>query len=1151
MKFGNVCRFLASALMSAVLFVGSVSIPVSATELSSSDSGNRNDAVDGCVNEYADPVSETVFNQFLDTEKVYEGDGYSITFSLVAAWEGGYNLAVAITNTGDSPIENWFLSFDYAADITNIWNAEVFSRTENDYVVKNAIWNSDILPGEAAFFGFAEAGSFPGFPENVSILMPGNIQTSDDHSVTFSYDGEWGEGFVANITISNDSTENIEDWILEFDFDREITSVWNANLESHEGCHYVIKRAQETFCIAPGQAVTFGFIGEGGEAGSMPENYILSGSELYSTDHSDPNHDVDDPVTYDEEDNDGDGLSNGFEAMIGTDPDLEDTDGDLLSDYQEVYLTWTDPTLYDSDGNGVSDADADLDGDGLGNLEEFMLGTDTGHPDSDRDDLTDYDEVYVYYTDPLNPDTDGDTLCDGDDVILGFSPLIPDTDLNGIGDADEKVFQTTSNDFPLGDGRGIVSVSVSMSISGNIDKEVEILNVYDFDAQSREVVGLIGVPMEIRSDVEFDSAIITFTYDETMLGDTLEEDLALMWYDEENDWYQILDRESVVDTVNNTVSYTTTHFSRYHLEDVEQWHHAWSTVLDYPSLLPSPLEDLCRPTDYFLFKNVSSYTLSVSDSTPSRIVGALNDYVASNEDTIECDIQYKNGNGGFFSGSYEYMNSSREYFSSHGYTFEPGEGIDHMLHPYMTPSTDEIIESIVCTVNNYSDSYEDKNKAIIWIVDDYVNISETTMQKCRDAGIRIYIIDISNHLLYESMVNYQNMPDVKYYNGVILNDSTTLIKLINQDINTITDATDNDMDGLPDIYETIGMQCSNGRLLYSDPNKKDTDGDTLVDGVEIGAVFKENLYIGNNTYRTIYLFTEHSDPSKEDTDGDGLNDAVDNHPLTNIVSKISLQNIYDGVNYLNVDVLTGGNQHWWGARHDFPWTDEPVYEYYKQSDDYRIERKGCGLIALTDIELYFLSQNKSLNSSLHTINIDYDNNGHIEREDYMDYVEYNYENIYDLNGDYIGFVNGIWYGMDSGLDYVLRNCGYQFYYSKWAPYCLSFNQSEDVLNAIKKMLSNNIPVVFAFDNTFDKNTRLRLYADLDRLFTGEFDIYNYGDDEVGSHYMTIIGYMNCCPDGKNYKNILEVVSWGRVYYIDYNEFSRSLNQFSNILEIYS
>jgi subtilisin family serine protease len=67
----------------------------------------------------------------------------------------------------------------------------------------------------------------------------------------------------------------------------------------------------------------------------------------------------------DPDDLDGDGLSNSLEASIGTDPLLADTDGDGLSDYQEV--AWdgndtayvpgadTDPLLADTDGDGFKD----------------------------------------------------------------------------------------------------------------------------------------------------------------------------------------------------------------------------------------------------------------------------------------------------------------------------------------------------------------------------------------------------------------------------------------------------------------------------------------------------------------------------------------------------------------------------------------------------------------------------------------------------------------------------------------------------------------------------------------------------------------------------------------------------------------------------
>jgi hypothetical protein len=43
--------------------------------------------------------------------------------------------------------------------------------------------------------------------------------------------------------------------------------------------------------------------------------------------------------------------------------------------------------------------------------------------DSDKDGLTDWEEIHVYGTDPFDPDTDGDGMSDGDEVFLGRNPL--------------------------------------------------------------------------------------------------------------------------------------------------------------------------------------------------------------------------------------------------------------------------------------------------------------------------------------------------------------------------------------------------------------------------------------------------------------------------------------------------------------------------------------------------------------------------------------------------------------------------------------------------------------------------------------------------------------------------------------------------------
>lgn len=69
----------------------------------------------------------------------------------------------------------------------------------------------------------------------------------------------------------------------------------------------------------------------------------------------------------------------------------------------------------------------DSDGDGLSDYDEiFIYGTDPLNPDTDGDGLTDYEEIYVYGTDPLNPDTNGNGFTDGQEVEMGTNPLDPD-----------------------------------------------------------------------------------------------------------------------------------------------------------------------------------------------------------------------------------------------------------------------------------------------------------------------------------------------------------------------------------------------------------------------------------------------------------------------------------------------------------------------------------------------------------------------------------------------------------------------------------------------------------------------------------------------------------------------------------------------------
>ena len=127
-------------------------------------------------------------------------------------------------------------------------------------------------------------------------------------------------------------------------------------------------------------------------------------------------------------DSDDDGLTDGEEIALGTDPFDPDTDDDGLTDGDEVNVYGTDPLDPDTDDDGLIDGD------------EIALGTDPFDPDTDDDGLSDGDEVHVYGTDPLDPDTDDDGLNDGLEVQLGLDPLDPDTDDDGIPDGQDTEF---------------------------------------------------------------------------------------------------------------------------------------------------------------------------------------------------------------------------------------------------------------------------------------------------------------------------------------------------------------------------------------------------------------------------------------------------------------------------------------------------------------------------------------------------------------------------------------------------------------------------------------------------------------------------------------------------------------------------------------
>ncbi|MDF2158552.1 invasin domain 3-containing protein [Algoriphagus sp. CAU 1675] len=195
---------------------------------------------------------------------------------------------------------------------------------------------------------------------------------------------------------------------------------------------------------------------------------VTNGIEIFhGTDYQDPcsfipeNQTVTPSAAWDEGDCDNDGLLNGDEKSLGTNPLDPDTDGDGVLDGTEV-ADDTDPLdecsfVFTSQILEPSQSwkSADCDSDGLTNQQEVELQTDLLNPDTDGDGVIDGTEVddetdpldacsFVLASQTLAPsqtwkdtDCDEDGLTNQQEVDRGTDPLDPDTDGDGVLDGTE------------------------------------------------------------------------------------------------------------------------------------------------------------------------------------------------------------------------------------------------------------------------------------------------------------------------------------------------------------------------------------------------------------------------------------------------------------------------------------------------------------------------------------------------------------------------------------------------------------------------------------------------------------------------------------------------------------------------------------------
>ena len=540
-------------------------------------------------------------------------------------------------------------------------------------------------------------------------------------------------------------------------------------------------------------------------------------------------------------DKDNDNVSDFFEEFFGSDSSLNDSDNDGLTDYDEIYLTATEPALYDTDNDGGSDADEDTDNDGLTNLEEVKLGSDPMAMDTDGDDISDLEEVSVYGTNPLLLDTDGDAVSDGKEIELGTDPLTVQDSFNVIAEAEDNIDS--------------VNPSVKIELDGS---QVETLHVEAFENESffpETMPGYMGKAYDFSVEGEFDEATISFEFDSSSLPEGAEP--TIYYFNEETQ-----ELEEMPTTINGNVASTdVTHFSKYILvnrmvyQESFTWTDVWADDVNYTNI-------------EIVFVIDDSGSMDWNDPNYERLTVARNliDKLPANS---KIGLVRFDGNYPKTEALTPTLTTDREAvknFLTRTYFYSPG-GTD-------------MYNGIQKAFPLYESSEETTLKMMIVLSDgatDDTHLHSSVISTANASNIRIYTVGLGSSTSYFN--NYlkplANNTGAEFY---LASDATQLADIYEDISDKIDLEADSDHDDVPDYYED-NMVLFNGVKIQLDKNKADTDGDGLLDGQEV-IITKTPNEDGTKVMVTGKLVK--GDPRLPDSDYDGIKDKDDINPMSGL-----------------------------------------------------------------------------------------------------------------------------------------------------------------------------------------------------------------------------------------------------------------------------
>lgn len=781
--------------------------------------------------------------EFIGEEQIDNACDYNCEYRVTNDWGHGFNAELIITNKSDHVIEDWSVEFEFDNNINSAWNGIVKKHEGNHYVISNAGYNQNISKGQSISVGFNISNGTSANKLTDCVLRSYNsnskldiISISDNELYTNE------EGLCklkigcSSLSGTLDRAEEVTSFdikvydknnVLVFSNDIFKTADWNTgNIGLSFGENTVIITAR-IGCMTDTKTI----------------KVYQDSLELFQY------------LNVDWEDPDGDTLPNYIEEYFGTDKFKADTDGDGVSDFDELNYFGYDPKNPDTDGNGISDYDEDCDEDGLINGYELSIGSD-----------------------PVFKDTDGDGLRDKEEIDFGTSPIIEDTDGDGINDYDEYRFSRLNVEYDEETGLYTCvfnaeeymndydpAVVPTIKIKG--DKKAILtfeMNLVEHSLYlNYSMTGYMGSAYDFKTDGMMSEAELTYTYNTDYIDEAMltSEDFCptIYYFNEETTMI-----EEVPGQVweGNKITVKLEHFSSYVLANKADLVKMWSKVFEAEE---SGNETTERKPNDIIFIIDRSGSMSWNDTKNIR-ADLLDDlcYRIKEEDRVALygfDNYLRDYSNGFLNSKTDIKNAINKFRagSDNGGTY--------------------LNQAIYAARDLFSTSGREETNKIMFILTDgetHDSIGQNDLENIAGMGIKIYTVGMGsvNETYLKGIANSTNGD---YYYA---KDITALKLSFDKFEEDVIDDGDINDDNLPDCYArsicagdlttyegthlfSVGYHDEGWEDIYNElQSSADYDEDGLLNGEEI------EIYIWGG--RPWVRFN--SNPELIDTDSDLYSD---------------------------------------------------------------------------------------------------------------------------------------------------------------------------------------------------------------------------------------------------------------------------------------